>query len=239
MSNLDINHHTHKQFNAELKDLHNQVLAMGGLVEQQLADALAALTDGDRKRGDTVNNNDYKVNAMDVAIDEECAQILALRQPAASDLRFIVSVIKTTTDMERIGDEAAKIARMAVQLADQERPKNNYAEIEHLGQKVQQMVRDTLNAFARTDAEAALEIAQKDVKVDREYEAVLRQLITHMMEDPRSIRRVLDVIWAARALERIGDHAKNICEYIIYLVKGKDVRHIHPDEIAKKLSKEN
>ena len=125
MSNLDINHHTHKQFNAELKDLHNQVLAMGGLVEQQLADALVALTEGDRTRGDAINDNDYKVNAMDVAIDEECAQILALRQPAASDLRLIVSVIKTTTDMERIGDEAAKIARMAVQLADQERPKND------------------------------------------------------------------------------------------------------------------
>ncbi len=235
MNTLDINHHTNKQFNTELKELHNQVLAMGGLIEKQLTDALIALTEGNSVLGDEVTHNDYKVNALDVAIDEECAQILALRQPAASDLRFIVSVIKTTTDMERIGDEAAKIARMAVQLADQERPKNNYAEIEYLGQKVQQILRDTLNAFARTDVDAAIKIVQKDVKIDAEYEAVLRQLITHMMEDPRSIRRVLDVIWAARALERIGDHTKNICEYIIYLVKGKDVRHTNPDEMANQL----
>lgn len=225
MSDININHHISQQFNSDLEDVRNKVLVMGGLVEQQLADSITALIQGDSELGERVAHNDYKVNALEVAIDEECTQILARRQPAASDLRLVLAIIKTITDLERIGDEAEKIARMAMQLAKFERPKDNYSEIENLGNRVRTMLHNTLDAFARTDLDAAFRIAKEDIKIDREYETVLREIMTFMMEDARQIRRCVDVIWSARALERIGDHARNICEYIIFLVKGKDVRH--------------
>jgi len=229
--------HTHisRQFNAELEDIRSRVLKMGGLVEQQIENAIEALVKGDVAQGEAVILNDTQVNKMEVTIDEECCQIIARRQPAASDLRLVVAVIKTITDLERIGDEAEKIARMAVQLAVEERPKNNYAEIQALGAHVRQMLHDTLDAFARLDIEAAFRIAREDIKVDQKYEGTMRQMITYMMEDPRTISRVLNVIWAARALERIGDHSCNICEYIIYLVKGKDVRHISLDQVEREI----
>ncbi|MEO7558114.1 MAG: phosphate signaling complex protein PhoU [Gammaproteobacteria bacterium] len=231
------NIHTHisRRYNAELEDIRNRVLVMGGLVEQQLVDAITALADGDAQLAELTMNNDYKVNSMEVAIDEECNQIIVRRQPAASDLRLVMAVIKTITDLERIGDEAEKIARMAMHLADMERPKNSYLEIQALGIHVRQMVHDALDAFARMDSEAAMLVAKEDVQVDREYESIMRQSITYMMEDPRTITRVLDVIWSARALERIGDHARNICEYVIYLDKGKDVRHISLEQMEKEI----
>ena len=227
--------HTHisRQFNSELEDIRSRVLQMGGLVEQQIEQAIIALAKGDVSLADDVVTNDYKVNKMEVTIDEECSQILARRQPAAGDLRLVVAVIKTITDLERIGDEAEKIARMAARLATDERPKNNYIEIQALGNHVRQMVHDSLDAFARLDTTAALNVAREDELVDREYEGVMRQMITFMMEDPRTISRMLNVIWTARALERIGDHASNICEYVIYLVKGKDVRHTRLEDIEK------
>ncbi len=229
--------HTHisRQFNAELEDIRTRVLQMGGLVERQIERAIESLVKGDITLGEVVIMDDTKVNGMEVSIDEECNQIIAKRQPAASDLRLVVAVIKTITDLERIGDEAEKIARMAVRLAQEERPKNNYMEIQALGNRVQQMLRDALNAFARLDATAAVHSAQEDIKVDQDYDGVMRQMITFMMEDPRTISRMLNVIWAARALERIGDHATNICEYVIYLVKGKDVRHISLEQIEKEV----
>ena len=229
--------HTHisRQFNSELEDIRSRVLQMGGLVEQQIEQAINALAKGDTALAEEVVTNDYKVNKMEVTIDEECNQIIARRQPAAGDLRLVVAVIKTITDLERIGDEAEKIARMAARLASEERPKNNYMEIQSLGNHVRQMVHDSLDAFARLDTTAALHVAREDELVDREYEGVLRQMITFMMEDPRSISRMLNVIWAARALERIGDHASNICEYVIYLVKGKDVRHTKLEDIEKEV----
>ncbi len=229
--------HTHisRQFNSELEDIRSRVLQMGGLVEQQIEQAINALAKGDTALAEEVVTNDYKVNKMEVTIDEECNQIIARRQPAAGDLRLVVAVIKTITDLERIGDEAEKIARMAARLASEERPKNNYMEIQSLGNHVRQMVHDSLDAFARLDTTAALHVAREDELVDREYEGVLRQMITFMMEDPRSISRMLNVIWAARALERIGDHASNICEYVIYLVKGKDVRHTKIEDIEKEV----
>ncbi len=227
--------HISRQFNAELEEIRSRVLQMGGLVEQQIDQALNALVRGDTALGEAVIMDDTKVNKLEVTIDEECQHILARRQPAASDLRLVVAVIKTITDIERIGDEAEKIARMAVRLAGEERPRSNYAEIQALGNHVRQMVHDALDAFARVDIEAAIRIAQEDRKIDQQYEAVMRQMITFMMEDPRTITRVLNVIWAARALERIGDHASNICEYIIYLVKGKDVRHTSLEQIEKEI----
>jgi phosphate transport system protein len=227
--------HISSQFNAELEDIRQRVLAMGGLVEQQIIDSTRALVDGDSALGQQIRRNDFKVNQMEVVIDEECSRILARRQPTAGDLRLIVAVIKTITDLERIGDEAEKIAIMAADLAVQERSSSALVEVGHLSKHVSQMVRDALDAFARMDAEAALAVAREDQSVDREYEALLRQCITFMMEDPRSIRRVMDIIWSVRALERIGDHAKNIAEYTIYLVKGKDVRHTSLEDMEKEV----
>ena len=233
--------HTHisRQFNSELEDIRTRVLQMGGLVEQQIDQAIIALAKGDIALAEEVVTNDYKVNKLEVTIDEECNQIIARRQPAAGDLRLVVAVIKTITDLERIGDEAEKIARMAVRLATEERPKNNYIEIQALGNHVRQMVHDALDAFARLDTVAALRVAREDTLVDKEYEGVMRQMITFMMEDPRTITRMLNVMWASRALERIGDHASNICEYVIYLVKGKDVRHTRLEDIEKEVLGKN
>lgn len=234
MDNI-IGQHISQQFNSELEDIRNKVLAMGGLVEQQIVDAVNALVEGNVELADRVIDNDVNVNAAEVSIDEECNHIIARRQPAASDLRLVVTVIKTITDLERIGDQAERIARMGKRLAELERPKNQYFEIKSLGDNVSKILHNALDSFARMDAETALDVAQQDLKIDQEYDAVLRQALTFMMEDPRSITRMLDVMWTARALERIGDHSKNICEYIIYLVKGKDVRHTSLDSIKKQL----
>ena len=239
MDKLNLTHHISQKFNEELEDVRNRVLAMGGLVEQQIVDALRALTEGDSQLGRAIEQHDYKVNQFEVSIDEECSRILARRQPAASDLRLILAIIKTITDLERIGDEAEKIGRFAARLAEQERPNTNYREIEHLGNHVRSMLHDALDAFARLDAESAVRVAKEDERVDGEYDALSRQSITFMMEDPRTIRRVLDVMWSARALERIGDHAKNICEYVIYLVRGKDVRHAGFEAMEREVLERN
>ena len=235
MEKSDLSHHILSRYNEDLERVRTNVLQMGGLVEEQLKQAVEALVQGDSRIGDLVAHNDHKVNAMEVAIDDDCSRILATRSPAASDLRLIVAVIKTITDLERIGDEAEKIGYIGSRLATMERPVDRYREIKHLGRLVADMVHSSLDAFARLDAEAALEIAKKDRLVDEEFEAIQRQCITFMMEDPRTIRRALDVLWVARALERIGDHAKNICEYVIYMVYGKDVRHVALEDVEKHL----
>ncbi len=236
MGTGNISHHISQQFNEDLQAIRHKVLTMGGLVEEQIENATTALVSGNVEQAEGVISRDYQVNAFEVAIDEESIQILARRQPAAGDLRLIVAIIKTITDLERMGDQAEKVARMAIHLAGMERPKNQYSELEHLSDQVRKMLRGSLDAFARMDAEAAANVAQEDLKVDAEYDAIMRQMITFMMEDPRNVRRTLDTMWSARALERIGDHARNICEYVIYLVKGKDVRHISLEELSKEAS---
>ena len=220
-----IGHHISQKFNEELEEIRNRVMAMGGLVEQQIQNAIHALTERDSGLAEEVISNDVRVNAAEVAIDEECSHIIARRQPAASDLRLVMAVIKTITDLERIGDQAERIARMGIKLSEEDTPRNQYMELRNLGTHVARILHDALDAFARMDAEAAVKTARQDLEIDQEYDGIMRQVITFMMEDPRSISRMLNVIWIARALERIGDHAKNICEYVVYLVKGKDVRH--------------
>lgn len=235
MVDINIGRHTSQQYNTELEDVRGKVLKMGGLVEEQLVNALTAIVDGDSQLGEAVMTNDFKINALEVQIDEECNQILVRRQPAATDLRFVIAVIKTITDLERMGDEAERVGRMAVQLAERERPKNQYGEIRHLGDMVKRVVHDSLDAFARTDVDAAMRTREQDVEIDSEYESIMRQLITFMMEDSRQIPRTLAVMWSVRALERIADRACNICEYVIYLVKGRDVRHTSWEKVQEEL----
>jgi phosphate transport system protein len=236
METADLSHHIHSRFNADLEGVRSSVLQMGGLVEKQLQDGVRALVNGDGVLGEQVAQLDRRVNSMEVTIDDDCSRILATRNPAASDLRLLVAVLKTITDLERIGDEAEKLGHIAAKLASVERLPDRYREIKHMGELVAGMVHGALDAFARLDIEQALAIARRDVQVDEEYEAIQRQCITFMMEDPRTIRRALDVLWVARALERVGDHAKNICEYVIYMVLGKDVRHLSIEDVERQLA---
>lgn len=225
--------HISQQFEKELQDIRSRVLAMGGLVEQQVSKAMEALVTGDAELARQVITDDEDVNKMDISIDEDCIQIIALRQPTASDLRLVTGILKTITDLERIGDEAVRIGRMALNLAEKDRPKKNYRELHALGQHVSGMLHNTLDAFARFDVDAALQVAHEDRQVDAEYEGIMRQLMTYMMEDPRTISRAIDMMWSARSLERIGDHSRNISQHIIYLVEGKDVRHLSAEKMEK------
>jgi phosphate transport system protein len=235
METADLSHHISRRFNEDLEQVRARVLAMGGLVEALLAKSISALIEGDSSLGRSVSADDLAVNGMEIAIDEECSRILATRAPAAGDLRLVVAVIKTITDLERIGDEGEKIGNIAARLAAMERPENKYREVKHLGRLVAEMVHEALDAFARMDAQAAVQVARRDRMVDEEYESIQRQCITFMMEDPRSIRRALDVMWIVRSLERVGDHAKNICEYVIFMVHGKDVRHTRLEDVERAL----
>jgi phosphate transport system protein len=221
----DLGHHISRRFNEDLEHVRNAVLTMGGFVEDQFDRAIQALAEADSELGLRVAEGDAQVNRMEVSIDEECSRILATRAPTAGDLRLVVAIIKTITDLERIGDEAEKIGVLAARLAGAERPSTNYRELRNLAQHVKKMVHGALNAFARLDANAALDVVKADDVVDEEYESIYRQGITFMMEDPRTISRVMDSTWVARSLERIGDHAKNICEYVIFMVHGKDLRY--------------
>lgn len=233
MDHRNLSHHWSSQFNVELAAVRSNVMAMGGVVEEQLRGAVEALARGDSELGERVARDDYRVNRYEVAIDEECSRIIARRQPTAGDLRMIMSVIKTITDLERIGDEAEKIAQVAVRLAGDERPVDAYHQLQNMADRVASQLHRSLDAFARMDPEEAMRVVRDDQAVDREYDAVSRQGITFMMENPRSIRRVLDTLFAARALERIGDHAKNICEYVVYMVRGKDIRHVNLEDAER------
>lgn len=233
----NLGHHISQQFNEELEEIRSRVLAMGGLVEEQIQKATNALVDGDIALAERVIKDDTKVNKAEVQIDEDCTSIIARRQPTATDLRLVVAVIKTITDLERIGDQAERVARMGIRLAEQPDSKISYMEIRHMGERVAHMVHDALDAFARMDVDAAVAVAKEDKIVDVEYDGIMRQSLTYMMEDPKTITQMLDIMWTVRAMERIGDHAQNICEYVIYLVKGKDVRHTSIEKMEKEALK--
>ena len=226
--------HIFKQFDTELETVRSRVLQMGGLVEMQIVNAIEAMSSGDIGLMNKVIEDDRRVNSFDVLIDDMCQHIIARRQPAATDLRMVMTVIKTTTDLERIGDEAEKIARMSKMIYETDRfhlPRFN--EVRHMAELAVDMLRRALDAFARLDMATAAQVVRADITVDEEYRAIIRQLITFMMEDPRTITTSLEILSIAKALERIGDHSKNMCEYIVYLVKGKDVRHTSVEEIER------
>ncbi len=222
--------HISGQFNVELEAIRTHVLTMGGLVEQQLSYAIQALNKEDIELARKVVRDDHKVNAMEVSIDDACTRIIAKRQPTAKDLRLIMAIIKTITDLERIGDVATRIAYVAIE-SPSSKERQFQVSLEPLCRQAIQMLHQVLDAFARMDVEAAAEVHKQDDKLDAEYEAVIRQLMTYMMEDPKNIPHILQVMWSARAIERVGDRCQNICEYIIYFVKGKDVRHLGDQSI--------
>jgi phosphate transport system protein len=235
---MDSDRHISQQFNRELHKVKTQLLEMGGVVERQISLAVEALLEGDTGSAQKVRDADKSVNFMEVSIDEECARILARRQPAAGDLRLVIAISKVTTDLERIGDEACKIAKQAVALSESATGVKGYGEIHHIGKHVGEMLHSALDAFARLDAQRALLVAREDRSVDREYKAALGGMIAHMTEDPQQIGGSLNVIWVLRSLERVGDHARNIAEHVIYLVKGKDVRHIGLAAMAAQVDEE-
>lgn len=221
----DYQQHISGKFNAELESLRSHLLEMGGKVEQQLITALDALVKMDSGAAELIVRRDKEVNQMEMAIDDECAAIIARRQPTASDLRLVVAIIKVNTDLERIGDEAAKVAKQAVLLAEGGNSPSHFVEIRHIGSRVAAMLSKALDAFARLDADQAIDVVRCDAEVDMEYGSAMRSLVTFMMEDPRDIGVILNEMWALRSIERIGDHACNIAEHVVYLVRGRDVRH--------------
>jgi phosphate transport system protein len=238
MDNLNLGHHISRQFNEELEDIRNKVLQMGGIVEEQLGRAVKALVEGDTKLAKQVVTDDYRVNALEVEIDEECTRIVARRQPAASDLRLVMAVIKTITDLERIGDEAKRVARMVEEELNGAMAEDVRHELEHMGNLVREMLRMVLDAFARLDVESAVRVVKADNRVDVKYVSITRQLMTYMAQDPKSIPRILNILWAARAMERMGDRCGNIAEYIFYLVYGRDIRHTEVDEAVVEIAAE-
>jgi phosphate transport system protein len=226
--------HTLKQFDAELEAVRARVLQMGGLVEEQIVRAMESLSTGNTQIAVRVVDDDHKVNGLEIAIDEECSTIIARHQPAAVDLRTLMMVVKTITDLERIGDEAAKIARMTQLIYEADRPSvPRTSEIRHMADIALAMLRNSLDAFARLDLAIAAKVVRQDDRVDDAFRAILRQLITFMMEDPRTISHAIEILFIAKAIERIGDHAKNMSEYVVYMVKGKDVRHTGPEGVER------
>lgn len=229
--------HISQGFNSDLKALTLQLTHMGGLVEQQVEQATQALLTMNADLARQVQAREAEVDNMDFALSEACTRVLALRQPAASDLRRVVAISRSVSDLERIGDEANKIAHMTLQLIEDGAAQRGYLEVRHISQQVSTMLHDVLHTFVRQDVEEAVAVVAQDEVVDMEYHSAMRSLITLMMEDPRSISQVLNVIWVLRALERIGDHVSNIAEQVVYLVKGRDMRHTSPQEMKALLSK--
>jgi len=217
--------HTNKQFDADLESVRSQFLQMGGLVEAMIQEAIDALATGDLSLVEKVREREKEVNRHEVEIDESISRILARHQPTAIDLRMLMAVSKMLTDMERSGDEAEKVATVARRIHEAEMRHILVIELRHMAANVRTMLHQALDAFTRLDPIQAAAVVRSDKEVDKEWKGALRHLITYMIEDPRTISRAIDMIFIARALERIGDHAKNMSERVIYMVKGADVRH--------------
>ncbi len=235
MDKKSMEKHISHKFDEDLELIKNMVLKMGGVVEQQIADAVKAVETADSDLAEKVIKIEDEVDLKEVELDETCTSVLACRQPAASDLRMVLAITKMTRDLERMGDEAQKVAKMSIALQDS--GSKGYEEARHIGALVQKMVNTVLDSFARFDVEQALEVARMDKEVDREYKSAMREIVTYMMEDPRAITRSMNILWTLRAIERIGDHARNIAEHVIFLVKGLDVRHTSLKEIERRISK--
>ncbi len=222
--------HSSKQFDLDLETIRSKVLLMGGLVENQFHDAITCFRTGDAIRAEQVIKADEGVNSLEVALDDSCSHLIVRRQPAANDLRTVMASIKVITDLERIGDEATKIARAAKNIEGRGITTiNHYETVRVIANSASDMLHDALDAFARLDEKQAAKLIAQDAIIDHEFGSIMRTLITFMMEDPRTISAALDTLWVAKAVERIGDHAKNIAEYVIYVVEGKDIRHRKPD----------
>jgi len=231
---MQTSEHLSKQYDSDLDTLRSRVLQMGGLVEAQILAAIEGFTTGNPELFDRVIDNELRVNGYEVSIDTDCSHIIVRRQPAATDLRLIMAISKTVTDLERIGDEAEKIARMSKKIHERDRLQvQRFGEIRHVGNIAVQMLRQALDAFARLDAAQAAQVVREDVTIDDEFRSIVRQLVTFMMEDPRTISSALEILWIAKAIERIGDHAKNMAENVIYIVKGTDVRHTKFEDLER------
>ncbi len=237
MDNSKIAHHISENFNKELEDIRNSVLTMGGLVESQIEQAVKALASGDMELAELVIKQDNQIDELEMAIDAECTQIIALRQPAAFDLRLLLTVLRIINELERVGDLAERIAKTAIYLSNNSEGRTDqYYELQHMSGLVRDMLHRALDSFARMSVDNITDITGSDEHVDREYASIIRQLITQMMEDPRNITRSLDMLWTVRALERIGDHSRYICEHLIYMIKGEDVRHLTQAELELKMN---
>ncbi|MCW8125444.1 phosphate signaling complex protein PhoU [Microbulbifer halophilus] len=230
---MHFDQHISRQFNEDLESLKTEMLEMGGLVTRQVADAVESLANADSELAEKVLRIEEDIDRREMALDEHATLIIAKRQPAASDLRMVMSVIRIARDLERVGDEAGKIAKMAIALTDEGTSPRGYTEIRHIASAVRRMLNESLDAYTRFDVQSAMNTLAEDEQVDMDYRTAVREMITYMMEDPRSISRVMNVLWTLRSLERIGDHAKNICEQVVYLVEGADIRHGHEDNLKK------
>jgi phosphate transport system protein len=227
--------HLSKQFDTELDAIRAHLTRMGGMVEEQVRAALTAFADGDRELIELVISRDQGVDKMEVAIDDACTHIVARRQPTAIDLRMVMAVGKTVTDLERVGDEAKKIAKVARNILERGKTQDlvRLIDIGRMGRQAAAMLHDVLDAFVRLDTETAARIVRQDEEIDQHFNAIVRQLVTYMMEDPRTISTALDIIFIAKSIERIGDHATNLAENVIYVVRGRDVRHIGVEALER------
>lgn len=224
--------HLSSQFDAELNSISTNVLEMGGLVESQLHQAVYALVNMSRESAEQVLENENRINQMEMTIDHEIISTIGRRQPTARDLRFLMAISRTTQNLERAGDEVARIARMVKSIIDNGSPRNlPISELRLATDLAAALLRKSLDSFARLDTQMAVTIIKADDQIDEEYNGFLRKLITYMMEDPRTISPSLDLLFLAKSIERVGDHAKNIAEQIIFIVMGEDVRHAPVDKV--------
>lgn len=221
-----MNTHILNNYDEELDSVRDKVLKMGAMVEDQFINATRALLKNDMTLARTTADLDYKVNSLEVNIDEECAGIIARRAPTAIDLRNLFAIIKVVTDLERIGDESEKIARFAIELEIDAKSMAMYKSLKSVVNLAKEMLKNSLDCYARLDSDKAMEISTADDSLDAECEKVNRLLSTYLLEDSKNIKSILKIMWCLRAVERVGDHAKNICEYVIYVVHGRDIRHI-------------